>query len=308
MAHAKAAEIQKVFNEALTGTLWSTNSPTQLDSDLHITNKTEVPIRVTWIDYLGRLSVHKKCHPDATIKIKSKSAYQGMYFMVTNALSGSLMFAFAPKKGGKLDVTCKDITVPGRIGAYPVPNSSIPIPPNSPLVMVACAKLPNKRFVTREQFWLRQPDSFSLAASEERTVSITVSRGLQRTSSQTDTFATAIGTTTGAGWGPVSASISANLSYSATSFQQVTVSEETTVYEAKTLKNGQPHPVMFLIWQLIDVITVYSADEVPLATISLGEAPTLITEAYNPAVLTAPTIPPLPSATWPKPEITDDND
>jgi hypothetical protein len=299
-------DIETNFPRALAGTLWST-PPTASDKSVasfHIYNNTEVPIRLIWLDYLGRHNTHCRLRPNQNAEVKG--AYATMYFLVTNALSGAFMAAFKASPGGKdISFTCHLLTTAGRIGPFPQPYTNLLIPPNSPLVLIACARLPGNKIITREQGWVRQPDSFSLAPNEKRTVSLTVTRGLQRTSSSSETFSTAIGMSGSAGWGPVSASVSSSLSYTSTSFQQVTISEETSVYESKEFQSSLPEPSMFLVWQLVDVITVYNEAENPIASLSLGESPALISPAYSTA--TVKNAIPVPSASvsgdqWKEPE------
>jgi hypothetical protein len=215
-------------------------------------------------------------------------------FIARNQLSGGFLCALVTHakdaKGGKLTIpiSCDLLVPPNDIGDFPQPSQDTLIPPDSPLVMVACGRLPNGNFITREQYWARQPDSFSLAPHEKKTVTITTTRGLQKTSSNTEKIEASLDVHANAGWGPISAGISSSLSANSTTFQQVTVTEETAVYESKIFDSKSDNPAVFLIWQLVDLVTIYKG-QVPQATMSMGEPPSLFSKPFNPLALEAKT-------------------
>jgi hypothetical protein len=180
-----------------------------------------------------------------------------------------------------------------------VPNSTMIVPPDSPRVLVGCGVAPNGNYITREQYWERQSDSICMAGHETRTVSFTTTQGKQQTSSDTTTVSASLSTSISGGWGPVSASISASLSASRSSFQQVTVTEETTSYVSHTITNPHEVPVMYLRWQLTDVITVFQGPHGPAGSPPVGTPLSSVIMAESPIVVTGPywtTEPPKPGA------------
>lgn len=207
----------------------------------------------------------------------------GWQFIAQCSLTGSFICTFQFDKSSEIHLGYKRLTIPGAIGMFRTPTRDIVIPPNSPLVLVGCGKARSNpsTLILREQYWCRQPDSFSLAAGETKTSNMSVTRGLQETSSNTETIGGAMGVSASAGWGPISTSLNASLNASATFFHQVTVSEQSTVYESKSFSNDTVHSVMYICWQLVDVITLFSADK-PVATISVGEPPNIISGPFNP--------------------------
>lgn len=155
------------------------------------------------------------------------------------------------------------------------------IPPNGPRILVGVGVLQKDRFVTREQFWQRLPNSYSLASSEEKVVNYTQTQGIQESSSDSKTVTDSVSVSASAGWGPFSASVSASLSESSTSAQQLTVSTQTTSYVSSTYQNLGENAELNLLWQLTDVVTVYDADGRPLASVISGEAPPVISGPWD---------------------------
>jgi hypothetical protein len=167
---------------------------------------------------------------------------------------------------------------PNALGKYPEPNPNgssqidandhrIIIPDDSPRTLVGVGKMKAydkekekfiDRFLTREQFWRRGNDSYVLAPYEKRTISITQVSGREETSSSVDTVSESISAGASGGWGAISASVSASLNSSSTSMQQLTVRTQETRYESMELTNKDHVPCMFLNWQLVDMITIFT--------------------------------------------------
>ena len=162
---------------------------------------------------------------------------------------------------------------PGEIGDIPASSSNRLIPGDGPRVLVGSGLASNKSPLTREQYWRLSPDSYSLQAHESRTVSTTTTSGMETTSSEASTFATALGMTASSsaqfGWGQVSAAISASLSYSASTFQQVTLNSQTVNF-VSSAPAPPDRPTLVLMWQVCDVITVFdpTTGEPKAATVS----------------------------------------
>lgn len=271
-----------LYQEALNGTLRSTGDGALVSSPVTFENLMRVPVLISVADSDGTHQLQNRLGPGDTIEYQHLRTTT--YLVVQNAASGSFMYVVQPAPNqSHYDITSEYLTFPSDIGAFPEPSREMLVPPNPALVMVGTGLAPNGNIVVREQGWMRQADSFSLAAGETKTSSLTVTRGLQQTSSSTETVGGALGVSGGAGWGPISASVSASLNASATFFQQVTVSEQTSVYESKTFTNKEASAVMYLVWQLSDVITIYdTATAQPIASMSFGEPPSIISGPHFP--------------------------
>jgi hypothetical protein len=177
-----------------------------------------------------------------------------------------------------------EISPPPLYPVVPPKLSTIIIPPDSPRVMVGCGTLPGdkKEMVCREQYWQLQADSYCLAGGETRSVSLTSTQGLQSTSSDLTSASASVGTEASAGWGGFSASVSASLSVSSTSFQQVTVTGQTTTYISSELTNLGVDPVMYLRWQMTDVLTFcHRSTHKPMSSVILNGSPVVVTGPYK---------------------------
>jgi hypothetical protein len=174
------------------------------------------------------------------------------------------------------------ITNPNEIGMYPEPSGTVLIPEDGKRILVGYGTTFNGNAITREQFWKRSADSFVLARDEEYTIGFSTTSGMQKTTSEQDTISKSLGASSSMGWGPISASISASLSVNSTTFQQITVSTETTRYTTINITNKDHYPVMYLVWQITDVITIFDTGNfVALSTIVSAQAPAILSVPYN---------------------------
>jgi hypothetical protein len=201
------------------------------------------------------------------------------YFLVTAAQSGAFSavawWDTDPSPPTDTVVTSLSLLRPGELGDLPASTTSRPIPGDGPRVLVGSGQSSlNNAPVTREQYWRLSSDSYSLQPSESRTVSSTTSSGMETTSSDSSTFATALGVSSSAtakfGWGQVSASVSASLSYSSSTFQQVTLNSQTVNFVSLSVEPPS-EPTLVLMWQICDVITVFdpTTKEPAASTVSL---------------------------------------
>ncbi len=287
--------------------------------EMHVqfTNQLPVTIQVAKVLGDGRIKIYTTIKPSKTGPSTSKGqkTHDGSEWVFFTAWTGSYIGRLTMSKKhpvdgagiAQYDVDARLLHKPNDIGPPPDPdqpdpdgpagdgqNSGILIPPDSPRVLVGIGTIPPgvvsyedkgevSNVLLREQFWRRQPDSYAIAPGEHKTVSLTTTRGKQSTSSNSDTMAKSVGLSTGAGWGPVSASISASLSSSSTTTQQVTITEETTVYESTTFTNTDPRQQteVFLLWQLVDVKTSFDGAGEAQAVVSQGAAPIWIKGPYD---------------------------
>ena len=139
----------------------------------------------------------------------------------------------------------------------------------------------------REQCWRRLGRSYTLGPYETKVISHTRTVGRQEMDQRMEQVAQSIAGSASASWGPVSASVNASLSVNTSSTQEVTTSETDTVFESTTVENPGHEPLTVINWQLVDVLSFWSASGRHLA-----ESVTLI----DPFVATVnPTLQPLGS-------------
>ena len=281
--------MNEVTQKAIHGAL--TAQPTSQDATptlVYLTNDFDIPIRMCGVSASGRLHGFWKIDAGATegFSLYNFPAPQ----VILNFLSGSFMTVVEFVSGTtEYSVGVADLTAPNDIGEVPTPNQETIVPQNTPRITVGVGVLPNGNFVVREQYWKKMPNSFSLAAGEQDTVSITTTSGIERTSSTQEEVSTSLGFSASAGWGPVSSSLSASLSATASAFQQVTVREQTQTYRSKVLSNTSGSSEMYLVWQLTDVTTVFNPTSYQaLASLVSGEEPTIISGPFDPDELPPP--------------------
>lgn len=302
-----------LYYELLNGTLPPITA-TPVVSGL-ITNKLPIPVGFSAFPDFG----YSKDTAKTTIPSAETIPVNSGYLVLTVPGTGGLIgvIAYPSSEGDDAEFTVDDTTIstPNDIGPIPVPtycppvpalnppnpplgiyppgtrvaNSTTIIPGDSPRVLVGCGVAPNGNLITREQYWERQGDSICLAGNEKRTVSFTLVSGTQRVSSKEQEVAGSLSSSVTGGWGAVSASVSASLSANSKTFQQVTVTEESTSYISQTIKNPHKDPIMYLRWQLVDVITVFelSADSfnqktimTPVSSIVTSQSPVVVMGPY----------------------------
>lgn len=295
------------YQQALNGTLVSQTGGAALSS-FTLTNNLAVPVNAYT---LGADGAAEMWYLTANLgPLTSGVSYSqpdwlppitaGTWFMVTTLGTGSFVCAFEAQTDiatyvvSAVDMPPEPATAvflptnPNNIGPFPEPAKFGPvIPPDSPRVLVGCGALPNGNLVQREQYWERMPDSYCLSPGEQKEFSTTVSEGsLATSSSQTDVTAS-LDLGASAGWGPVSASISSSLNTQTSTFQQVTVTSRSTSFVSDTVSNTGPTTLLYLRWQLADVITVFAntpnplPNVTPVASVILGENPELTGGPYE---------------------------
>lgn len=277
--------MNSIYQDALNGTLAGSVGASL--GNVTFTNNTEIPVQLDTISTAGTHISVGTILPGASAT--AGPLYVGGYNLITSLKTGAFMTVITMVANTtSYSITCGMLCNPNDIGAVPQPNVMVVIPPDSPRVLVACAKLANGNYLTREQYWSLQPDSYCLGPNEQKTVSLTSTSGKQHTSSSETSIATSLGVSASGGWGPISASLSASLSTNSSTFQQVTVTEQVTSYISDTLHNTTATSSLFLRWQLIDVITVLDAQGNPIASIVSGQNPVLVMGPYNLMQLPAP--------------------
>jgi len=232
--------------------------------------------------------------PNATVTTSMWNT--GWYALFLTAYSGAFVTAqpmpvpgAVLSAGATLAITQDMLADPNNIGNIPTPSPDVIIPRDSTRVLVGCGQTPAGTTVTREQYWHLTPDSYSMSPGQTRTIGNTVTTGLQETTSSMETVAKSLGVSVSGGWGPVSASISASLSKSTSTFQQLSLSSQTSSYTSDTVENKDTvNPAMFLLWQMTEVITVFDSNGQPLSSVVLGGQPLITLGPYNLNALPTP--------------------
>lgn len=278
-------------------------------------NQLPIPVRIIFIPYIGFPTIpsgdpnldgitEDGADIPAETTLSNLILAKGWYFKIINKLTGGLvqvLYEGSPlwRAGTSVvNLSMGSLNRPNDAGPIPLPSvdyndaqifpdtlrqthSTVLLPTDSARVVVGLGKASNHNLIVREQYWERHPDSVCLAGGEKRTVSVTTSQGKQQTSSSSDTVSASIDASASAGWGAASASISSSLSATSTTFQQVTITEETTSYVSVELHNRHDEPIMFLRWQLNDVITIFHKEHhKPIASIIQAEAPVVVAGPY----------------------------
>ncbi|MEV0122227.1 hypothetical protein AB0I16_11890 [Streptomyces sp. NPDC050703] len=285
-------ELNDTYQKALDGTLRSVARGDE--GTLVITNDTPVRLDIFWIDDLGdhagynaRTKLWEAGYPGTGLDPGGGqmmvTTWPGQYWLARVSLSGAFVAVVEMTDRARQLTTLSGAHLldPNDIGDVPMPGGAVVIPPDGPRVLVGAGRLPNLNTVTREQFWQRQPESYSLAPGQTKTVNYTASSGMQDSSSTSDTVAKSVGASLSAGWGPVSASVSASLSTTSTTSQQVTTTTQTTSFVSNEYKNLTDDPEMMLFWQLVDVVTVFDPKGTSLSSIVSGTQPVVVSGPWN---------------------------
>ena len=269
-----------IYQSAIDGTLVSPKSDEKI-TNIKITNSLDIPVYIRIVDTEGNLTPPYPIHSNSGTTLTE--TYSGTYAVFTTAITGAFICVIQFKADIKnYDVDKTLLVKPNDVGAFPKPSGDILIPSDSARIMVGSGTLANKKIMTREQYWMRSPDSYTLAPNEKRTIGYTTTSGMQTTTSVEQEIASSLGLSASAGWGPISASVSASLSTSSRTMQQVAITTESTRYETVELSNPDNTPRLYLRWQLMEILSIFSVDtEIrPVASIIQAMLPTLIGGPY----------------------------
>lgn len=271
-----------LLKDYLDGTLKSPEKP-ELGKSLDFINDLDIPIAVGVLAPDGSaFPLQKVVPPSQTGQFSGQPT--NWYFLAW-ALDGSLAAVRLPtsvdNNKAQIKIGPADLSSPGDIGPVPSPSAEIPIPNDSPSILVGTGQAADSQgtttYLTRAQFWKLSSDSITLAPNEEVSTGYTSMTGIQETSSETDTVAASVGASLSAGWGPVSASLSASFNRSTTTFQQYVSTQRDTRYESRTYKGDAAGTTMIFRWQLYDVVTISSsADNKILAQVTTAQHPDIV--------------------------------
>jgi hypothetical protein len=286
-------QMNDMYQQAIDETLHSTAS-TGTGNPLTFANGTAIPLNMYLIstggEHYGYDSEAQSFAPGAPPYRLDPNGGKSLtladpeaqwYWLFTSACSGAFAAVFQTPASGDVLITSVDLLNPNDIGQIPRPGKDVIIPADSPRIVVGCGSLPNGNVVVREQYWQRISDSYSIGPGEQKTVSNTVTSGMQQTTSDLTTVEGSVGASASGGWGPVSASVSASLSASSTNFQQFTSTTQTTSYVSDDYDNSLDNPSrMFLYWQLADSVTAYDDTGMALSSVVTGTQPVVIGGPY----------------------------
>jgi hypothetical protein len=280
---------------ALAGTLTSpADPPSQQWFQFSIQNRTEIPIFFRQVFPDGTLSppfglTATRGLPPGHTQIVDQG-YAGEKVLIVSSVSGAFVTVLTLDGPATYTIAGDAHVAPNNIGSPPQAGHVL-IPTDSQRVLVGSGRLRDGSLVTREQYWRRSDDSFVIGAGETRTASTTTTVGMQQTTSSLSTVSASVDTSATAGWGPVSASVSASLNATSTAYQQLDLTSESTSYVSNTIDNGAGQTAMaYMRWQLMDVITMFGLaiegqDPVPSASIITGQQPLVLSAPYDPSQL-----------------------
>lgn len=240
---------------------------------LKIKNETTLRISLYSLDVQGKRRFRGTLEPG---KLGEENAFARQAWVINTAHSDAFITAFrAARANDTVVIDYSVLTEPNNIGEPLAPSATMLIPPDSPRVLVGYGLADNDYGVTREQYWRRSADSFSLPPRSEKVVRVSVTNGMESTSSSLEDISKNTGASLSAGWGPIAASVSASLSEHSSRFQSVTLTEQRAIDVADTFKNDSDKDVVVFRWQLVDVISwikggkvreVVSSAQVPMVT------------------------------------------
>ena len=267
-----------MYMAALAGTLQS--APTGPNTPVTVWNNLPLDVRVAYLTQVGGQASMGTIPAGYAAVIEAAA---GDYFMLSTVATGSMAGVIAiSSTTTAVFFDPSDLLGPNDLGVPPTPDQQYVLPLDTPRALVATGVVGGQNIAMREQYWMRAPDSFSILPGEKQDISSTTTTALQRTSSSLDTIAASVGASASAGWGPVSASVSASLSRTSTRFQQVTVNTERTTYSADHIEGTGDDASYFLKWQLMDVVTVIAPGTgTVLSSMVTGQAPILIAGPYS---------------------------
>jgi hypothetical protein len=283
------------FSAALQGLLASPSSQGAAVT-VQFQNQLQVGLDLYWLDQLGN-RIEAGFHLAPAGSQANCPVNVGDWFLAICQLTGSFVCVVtitATDTNYIIDDTA--LARANDVGPVPAPTSEIPLPPDSPRVLTAAAltpapPAPAAAVIVRESFWQRSDESYSLGVEEEAKWSLTTFTGRETTSSDEETVSKSLSASISGGWGPVSASVSASLTSTSRSSQQVTVQNTQTKFVELTATNTAKNPIMVLKWNLVDVITVFTIQGSaisPSSSIISTLPPTIVSPPYDLTNLPSP--------------------
>ena len=204
-------------------------------------------------------------------------------YVVVKTVTGAYVCVVTINNTASVTIDCSSMSTPNDIGPWPKPSTSVPLPADSPKVLVACGQI-GSTIITREQNWRRSQESYSLPANSTRTIGVTSTLGVTSTSTDQSTVSQTLGLGLNGSWEQISASFSQSLSQTTMKTQTTTLSSTQTKYEEIKLDNTAvgSKPMICLSWGLADSYNIYSGSLLPSATVTSIQSPRIVDVAFNP--------------------------
>jgi hypothetical protein len=232
--------------------------------------------------------------PLLTLKSDAASIEVGQLMVLRTLSTGSLVAAFVvpaePTKDapipGLITVLTDDALPPNYLAA-PVNVVDVDkVPPGSTRTLVGAGELevpkesnPSESrtlVILHEQLWRPATTSFPIAPYEEKRVVLVQTTGVSDTSTREDTIATTLGLGLSAGWGPISASISASFSSSSRTSHSQTISSLNQISTELKIRNGSSDALV-IYWELVDIYSLIWAGGTKIqGTVETVQAPSLV--------------------------------
>ena len=280
-----------LYRQALTGTLPTPTIGPPV-SGVTITNALQCHLNIYLMGPDGQRTYLYPALVDAGA-VSIKDARINQYYVLTSYISDAFAAVIQVTAAGQaFTINTSMLLGPGDIGPIPKPTEGIVVPPDSPRVLVGSANVshvqPGKdapwKCLTREQFWKRSLDSYALAPKQKLSINYTTTTGMQDSTSTQQSLAESLGLNVGAGWGAISAGISGSLSSTSAFLQQITLTTQSTRFDAMTVENPTTDSQMYLRWQLVDVVQIIDMNlpawKAVVAAVVSAEAPTLVDGPY----------------------------
>ena len=203
---------------------------------LSVQNQLEIPVSLRMVMPTGQLS---QSNINAAPGQRSLLVVPVNWYLLVTGLDGSILCVLEPpgiEARPPVVVSTLDMSLPGDIGPIPDPTEAIPVPPDTPSILVGGAQVRKADgtptcYVVRSQYWKRSGESITIVAGEKLTTGHTSMSGTTESSSDSATVAKSLSMSATASWGPLSTSINASLSSSTTVTHQFEAAGQQTRHE-----------------------------------------------------------------------------
>lgn len=122
------------------------------------------------------------------------------------------------------------------------------------------------------QYWRKNSSSYAVPKGVIKRTIVEHSAGVTKSSSTQETLAISLGLDVSAGWGPISASISASLSYSSTTANGLILQDEVITTAEDIVRNISDVDGVVVYWELVDSVTIEENSNI-LASFDNAQSP-----------------------------------
>jgi hypothetical protein len=250
-----------IYIQALNGTLKSPGQKSSTKRNFKIYNDLPICVRVALITHTGtiiRVEKTDMISPNKNATIKDSFLSDGSFLMVNSAHTGGFI-GILIIKDSEYHITTDMLCKPGDIGPVPIPTKNIPVPASSQNIVVGVGEVQNKKghSLMREQSWQLAADSYTLFPKEKKNIAVTTTSGISQTTTESKEISSSLGVSASIGYGAFSASISSSLNTTSSYMQSYTITEQKSTYESNEIINNNDYPIMYLRWQIADVVNIY---------------------------------------------------